>query len=478
MVVSSGLQRFCETWWTRLSDSAKVEHHLFAGEFFDLLGWVGVKGLGSQGALIPEGTASYVMRVGAETAVAAHFVVPGVLAPPGSVVEKGLDFCETTRRLVDATRSVQVDYAFIFDLYRSYLYDAATEELLLYADTPAEFDQGLGPVLPRSEVERGSLEEIRRQPRSYVARQLREWCHRWCAALVGDFRASEEVATLIIDRVLVLRFLLDQEISTQPARQWSQRFAGLLASAGDGDDVQGTGKALTGLFRDLWQDWRADLFADEASDETLEKDAVAVPLLSELRLLSRAKFTIPTILESFNFGEAAEKARVRMIPEDDEEREVYLAKQTPATMGSAQIAIDLADEGYRAIFHWLDKLVELYARLERDHDAKHKRRTALTDDMDLFAWSELNARRPRALYDKLEHAVESGLVVYYTSSRQLRTARLMLYLHLISRCAQGKERLDRFPRVEAALQPRPGMLDSDRKRIFQAADAGNQQDVI
>ena len=87
--------------------------------------------------------------------------------------------------------------------------------------------------------------------------------------------------------------------------------------------------------------------------------------------------------------------------------------------------------------------------------------------MDLFAWSERAAKRPKALADNLQYAVEHGMTIYYTSPRQLRTARLMLYLHLISRYYQTKQCFTHFPRMDNVLKPRPRMLDSDKKWIYQ-----------
>ena len=192
-----------------------------------------------------------------------------------------------------------------------------------------------------------------------------------------------------------------------------------------------------------------------------------MPLLKESALHSRTKFSIATILESFNYGEAAEKARVRMVPDANEDRDAYLAKQTAATIDDVRIELDLVDEGYRAIFHWFDKLVLLYQRLETEVDAQAHQDPSTQEEMDLFAWSERAAKRPKALADNLQYAVEHGMTIYYTSPRQLRTARLMLYLHLISRYYQTKQCFTHFPRMDNVLKPRPRMLDSDKKWIYQ-----------
>jgi len=79
-----------------------------------------------------------------------------------------------------------------------------------------------------------------------------------------------------------------------------------------------------------------------------------------------------------------------------------------------------------------------------------------------YTWSELDANRPSALSDKFQHVIESGLTVYYGSPRQRRTARLMLYLHLISAYDESKLRFSQFPSIETALVERPPSLDNEK----------------
>jgi hypothetical protein len=391
------------------------------------------------------------------------------LESPARLKEKGLDFCDATRRLVEAAQTLNVSYAFATDLFRSYLYDARTEELLLEADSAGDFSRTFGPLLAKTAVEQGDLDEIRRQPRSYVARQLRDWRHQWTETLSTELKGCHEGACLAVDRLLVLRFLLDRELLKRPGKHLKKRFHELIGLASNGR-FAGCGRQLVGLFHDVWLDWKADLFAAApALDTVLENDSLAAALLHEFSLLSRTKFTIPAILESFNYGDASEKARVRMIPEEDEERDRYLATRTLATVDEARIEVDLEDEGYRAVFYWLDRLIALYEQLEAAYDYETVRRDVLhvreEGDLDLFAWSEQDARRPRALHDKYNYAVERGLVLYYASPRQYRTARLMLYLYLIDRYDQTRHRLIAFPRVTQALIPRPRLLHKDRHSL-------------
>jgi hypothetical protein len=476
MRTTSAIQRLCESWWEKLADSTREDQHLYAEKFLALLGWNDADEL--EPAAVPghPTTLSYVIRSGGGNSMVAYFVLPGVLDPPSTIVKRGLDFCPITRALTDTNRVFGTPYAFVTDLFRSYLYDTKTDELLLYADTPAAFTAEFGDVLLRSNVEASKLDEVRRQPRSYVARQLREWIHRWTETLMSEWRAPEEAAWLVMDRLVTVRFLAEHDILRRPGAS-PNPIKRRLTPPPSGS-AEGCGQRLTNLFRELFDGWGAGMFAPQAPVEAiLEQDAVAGPLMSEMALLSRSKFSLATVLESFNYGDAAEKARVRMIPEDNEERQAYLAQQTCASIDEARIELDLADEGYRAIFRWFDQLVELYARLSAEFDMATQAQQGGTPDLDLFDWSELNAKRPRAFGDGLRHAIEQGLLIYCSSPRQFRTARLMLYLHIITRYEQGDARFSEFPTVETALQRRPHMLDSDRRRIFQGS-VENEWEVI
>jgi hypothetical protein len=467
------ITKLCETWWGKMADNTKVDQQRFAEQLLSLLGWKGLVPLEPKKRLAQVSCITYILRGGPQTTVAAHFVMPGALEPPATVAQQGLDYCDTTRLIIAEGAPSQADFAFITDLYRSYLYDARSGELLLAANTPAEFRREFGDmrggsrgVLSKANVDRGALEEVRRQPRSHVARQLRQWCQHWIETLAADQHLPEHLACLAVDRLLVVRFLFEHDILKRSGWRLRQRFSD-LANKVFADDTRGCGKLLTSLFHDIWFDWKADIFsAEPAINAVLEKDEVAAPMLREFALHSGNKFGLATILESFNHGDAAEKARVRMVPDENEEREMYLAKQTAATVDEVHVEIDIADEGYKAIFYWLDRLVDLYERLEIDFNAKTFRAAPQPEEMDLFAWSEINAKTPDALSDKFQHALEHGLTVYYSTPRQLRTARLMLYLHLISRYDQSGHKFTAFPKIDSIFKLRPRLLEVDRKWIY------------
>jgi hypothetical protein len=455
MGAANELQRLCEAWWEEIAHSTKHEHHRFAENFLELLGWHEPAPIAVQ-ALAPQLSAvSYILRGPGQTNVAAHFGIPGSLEPPSSVVERGLDFCEATRTLVEVSRSLHVPYCFVTDLFRSYLYDVRTDELLLYADSPGEFKKEMGMVIERGQIECGSLEELRRQPRTHVARQLREWRRRWSDTLAAFTEQPEEAVEIVLDRLVVLRFLLDHDIHKRSAWSLRTRYDEALAAAREPEPF-GCAQALLRLFRDMSSEWRASLFAPVTGlDEAIAQDELIAPLLVEFALLSRTKFALPTILESFNYGDASEKARIRLIPEDDEERLALLLKQTATTVDELEIEVDIEDEGYRAVTHWLDRLAQVYQRLAAEYESTEEVQAPADYDMDLLEWSERAALSPSAFTDPYHHALEQALTIHYASPRQRRTARLLVYLHVIARYAQRPDRFTRFPHIEAALKPRP-----------------------
>ncbi len=464
MVYRHEIRQLCETWWESLAHSPQAGQVRYAEEFLRLLEWDHAEGIRPAGVLDTT-SGSYLLCAEGRPSVMVHFQMPGSLEPPSALAERGLDFCDATRVLVSVTKGLRVKYAVISDLFRSYLYDTFTEELLLSADTPAEFAREMEETLRRTEVAAGSLEELRRPPRSNVARQLREWCQRWQQVLVAQGHVREETAELALDRIIVLRFLTGHNVLRRHGHAMRRRLNEIVARAclANGD---GCGRDLVRLFHDLWVELRADIFAPEPSlEKALERASITVPLLQELRLLGRSKFTIPVILEKFNFGDASEKARVRMVPEEDEERLAYLYKQTSATIEDARITVDIEDEGYRAIFWWLDRLVALYDRLGQEYECQSNHEQA-GSDIDLFTWSEIDAAKPAIVSDPYRHAVEHGIVLMYGSPRQYRTARLLLYLHLIHAHSLRRLKFDRFPNIEAALQRRPTMTEADRRRLF------------
>ncbi len=456
------ITRLCESCWERLADSTKIEQRSYAEELLGLLDWDQPIPFTPKEGAEALSAATYLLRGGGQTVVAVYFVPPGTLDPPSRVTERSLDFCPATRMLVNEAASMNVHYALVSDLYRSYLYDVDTDEFVLGADDPKAFNADFAPVLARSAMERGSLEELRRPPRSAVARHLREWMECWIDAIHKRTTLNAEQASLLLDRLLVVRYIFEKEILRRTKARLEQRFRELSAKAASPNSA-GCGEELVKLFHDMWFDWRLDLFqASPDLDRALANDAVAAPLLQELGLHSQAKFSIATILESFNHGDPAEKMRVRMVPDINEERDHYLHRQSLETIDQARIEIDLMEDGYRAIFHWFDAMVGLYDRLEVEFDSKTYNNVPQAQELDLFAWSEMDSDRPRACADKLAYACRHGFGIYYNGPRQLRIARLLMTLHLVSRYAETRQAVNAFPSLDKVLIKRPRVLSSER----------------
>jgi hypothetical protein len=457
----TGISKLCESWWTQVTDATKIEHQRYVQSLLALLDWDQPIPYTPQAGAAALSVSPFLLRAGGQTAVTAFFVLPGTLEPPTATIERGLDYCPATRILVDDARQINVNYALISDLNRSYLYDARTDELLLHADDPKTFESDFVPVLRKTQMERGALEELRRQPRSVVARRLREWLAHWQENLCAQLSVTETQAHMVLDRLLVVRFLFDHEILRRTKWRLQQRFHDLEISAATGGADCGEG--LVKLFHDMWFDWKIELFrADPSLDTALSQSPVVAALLSEFALLSRSKFNIATILESFNYGDPTEKMRVRTVPDENEEREIYLAKHSLDTIDTAQIQVELKEEGYRAIFYWFDKVVRLYDRLGLEFDCQTQQETHAVEDLDLFAWSELNANRPDACADSIAYACEHGFGVYYESPRQYRVARLLLTLHLISRYHENRQAINAFPSLEDVFMQHPTTLPAER----------------
>jgi hypothetical protein len=468
MGISYELEKLCEAWWKALANASKDDQRRHAEQFLSVLGWSSPIAVETEARAASCSPISYVLG-GEAHHMAAFFVMPGGLKPPSAVVERHLDFCETTRLVVDVCGQMGIPYVLVTDLFRAYLYDVATDELLLYADTPTDFNRVFGEILTRPAVQQGELDELRRQPRSYLARQLREWGQRWCDVIWEKSGASREDASVIVDRLFVLQYLFtrDRDILRRAGWQLRRRYCDVRTLAKSSAPA-GTGAKLNRFFTDIYLHWKAELFAPvRVLAEALDNDAIAVPLLRELDLLTKSMFAPGTILESFNDGEAAEKARVRMIPEEDEERRMYINTRSLDDLNDIKIEVDVVDEGYRAVVFWFDRLVQLFTRLETEFEVASEYQASSEGDLDLFAWSEQNALKPRALVEPYCYIFEHAFVCYCATERQYRTARLMLYLHLIGLYAKGRRPIADFPPVEKALRERPLVLASDRKQIYQ-----------
>lgn len=447
---ASEIAKLCESWWGRLTDSSKVEQRAYVMKLLALLDWDLPIPFSPQDTAERLNALTYLLRGDGQTTIATYFLMPGALDAPSTVIEKGLDYCSTTRALMQESQSPNISYVLISDLYRSYFYDAHTDELLLHADDPTTFNREIADFLKRGQVARGALEEIRREPRSVTARRLRDWRKRWKRSFSEYNQVCETTLDALMDRLIVIRFLFQYDILRRTRRRLLARFMDIVAEATTDSATARLecGGKLVRLFHDMWLDWSADMFCPiEELDELLEENEQAAAMLKEFMLLAQSKFSIATILESFNYGDPTEKMRVRMVPDNNEERDACLKRQRLDTIDDVRIELEVHTEGYRAIFHWFDKLISVYDRLDLEFEAKAHHETPAPGDVDLFAWSALDAKRPAACTDKLGHACAEGFGMHYTSEKELRISRLLLVLHLITLCAKKQQASEQLPSI-------------------------------
>jgi len=445
------VERQCEAWGSvpALDERLGARQHA-AREFLGLFGWANPEIWTSPDLSESNHSVSFRWHDVDAPSVVAHFVPNGALDGPASLEKRGLDLDVHSAQVVSAVNRQGIHYAFVTDMQVFYLYDARNASLLLTAESPVAFVRDFDDVLIDAQLRAGSLSDVRRQPRSYVARQLRLWQERCWEMLHTEWRVEDSAAHLAIDRLLVLRYALDAGVLDRPGWEVAAPFA-VLVSPFCQRPIKGCGQAFVELCGAAGKQWRAGIYeALPSLESVLEQDEVAETLLRECGLLSRAKFDPATVLESFNFGDASEKARVRMIPEENEDRLEFLSAQTVDTIDDARVEVDLEEEGYRSITHWLDQLLACYARVSATVAASDAG-TSNESDMDLFDWSAKNDAQPNAVRDPWTYAFEQGLVIRFKTERQFRTARLLLYLYVVDRYAESGIRLNGFPPIEGAF---------------------------
>lgn len=435
-----------------------------AEAFLEAMGWTDPLPVACPGEVARFDAAAFLLTRNGIGAAVALFLGAGHLRAPGVLEEQSLDFGPATRVLSHAVRTMRVRYALLTDLTYAYLYDTQTDELLTWADSPESIAREICADLSARRVEEGTLDEFRRPPRSQVARSLREWRDRWVDELAGRHGLEENSANHLLDRLVLLRYMAERNALRRAGWHLRPVVDDILRRAVSGN-AAGLGAAVTKLWEGIARQWRAQLFAGTPqAGAVLEDEAASGPLLQELAFQCRAKFQPETILESFNYGDAQEKARVRMVPEPDEERQGMLRRQRPEQADEIRLSVDVDSEGYRAIGYWLDQLVGAYARLDREFEKTPPDSAAVTEPAplseDLIAWSEDVETTPRAFRDPYQQAIEKGLELRYRTPQQRRVGRLMLYLHLMERYRAAKIRLVRFPDVDAAFRPDGRMADS------------------
>ena len=478
MAVRQDIQRLCESWWRELANVARDEYRQFAVQFLGLHGWHKPSLVKTRGTSQKTAALSFLVHDSGPAPFAAHFVPRGVIDPPKTLIDDGLDFCPATRALASDSQALGVQYAFITDLFKSYLYDVQTEELLLHANTPEDYVTEFGELLTEGAVSNGSLEEVRRQPRSFAARQLREWMQRWCDTLTMNWGVPEDTILLFMDRLIVLRYVLEHGMIDLPGWCEAKPLADILNRMARGASI-GCGAEVIALFHHVARTWDATLFdRDESLEALFGQDEVAGPLLQEFGMLSKGKFDTAIVLEQFNYGDATEKARVRMIPEEDPERSTVLGRQRPGTIDKMNLELDVAEEGYRSLLHWFDRITDVYNRIDSEQQEASSVPLQVEEDAELFGWSDDEPSPGQTPDNPFRRVMSQGLAVYCASDRQFRTARLLLYLHIIEQYKRTRTPFARFPDVERALRPRPVVLEADRRQIYGTARHSSEWEAI
>lgn len=469
MSVEQKILTLCDRWWTELSHSESGTMKPVAQEWMGYLGWAVEEALYLEGA-----ACAFNVDSASGQRIIFYFTMPGALETPSVMIEKGLDYCECTLALLGESQLEGYDYAVMGDLNRSYVYDVRSGELLLHSDSPNLFVRDVMPELLKSSVDDQGLDEVRRDPGSAVARQLRVWSQRWATILSREPNGSEGVADAIMDRVLVLRFLYDHSICESPSWSYRMHFTQLITTAYDESPARAR-RALLRLMDDLHRIWQSDMFVpDDSVRRIITRSIVVVEMIQELALMSKNKFTQATILESFNFGEAAEKARVRLVPEYSEERELWLARLSETQLGDSKIELDIMEEGYRSIPHWFDRLLNALMRVGREHDLTEvasECTVAAPDfeengELDLFSWREEEPNYAQtessSEVDLIKVCLQRLFVVWAVGERQQRTARMMLLLHLIELYASDRYAFGVFPGIEQVITERPTLQGSEK----------------
>lgn len=393
------------------------------------------------------GALCYLLRADSGTTIVSYFLRPGLLETPALLLEEKRDHSPLSLALAAESQAPNIQYLFISDLGRSFLYHMPDGELLRAADTPEVFHRELQSQLRRNRVQAGALDELPRASRCARAKSLEQWRDYWKETLQREVSVSDEVLHLLFDRLVLLRYLFQRNIFRRTLPNLKERFFRLCQTDpfSEAPPVRNWDKKLRALFHDMWLDWRIALFEPDTDfDIFLSRPSSLPRLLQSSLLLSDTLFQFDVILESFNAGDAREKLLVRMVPDHDEEREILLRRQTVDTIDHLQIEVEIRDEGYRAILHWLRRVLNAYEQIDAtfDHPASLM---SNEEEADLFLWSERNQDRPEACTDPIGHLCAHGLRIRCVTAAQHRLASLLLNLGLIDLCQEKHQACERLP---------------------------------
>jgi len=457
------IKQLCDHWWKNKHSGAREKDiRSVTEEFLQILGWETHEAIDSETS-----DAAYLVRGRRdETTIAFHVIDSMKLEPPSLVVERGMDYCDCTLMLSGEAHEDGYQFVAVTDFNRFYLYEVTSDELLIHADSPQQFTMEMMESLQKDVVDDFAFDDLHRSPRSLKARQLRCWCEDWFHKLSHREYDAERAADAILDRMVMMRFLYEHPICETEEWSFKEQFDEVAGLAFDGPAAD-AGKALLQLMGELNRRWGMSFFArDEQVERILLDEQVCIPMVKELALHGQAKFDYSTILESFNYGDASEKARVRLVPEHSEERESLIRRLCDEVLEAGKLEVDVLDEGYRIIVHWFERLLVRYADMETDFAIHAGAALAQGDGMDLLHWSRVeNGNGPKD-DGVLQFAVKNGFRIWYDSERQYRTARMIMYMYLIEWYEQHSLPCLQFPDVGTMLDKRPAMLESDKKQIY------------
>ncbi|HOV31920.1 MAG TPA: hypothetical protein PLX23_00990 [Candidatus Hydrogenedens sp.] len=456
-----------ESWWKWAQATQGVERYRYIEDFFHRLGWKTFIPMPETDVIKNTNTLPFMLTTSNGKGFYIAIVPEHLLTLPSEIKNKSLDFCPLSRLLLDEFSMDYSPFVLITDFCKFHLYSMPDQTLIMWADYPAQFQVEMAPIFLESSISNGSLDEIPHKPKSVMACELREWNANWVKNFSHHANLSEEKANIILDRFIILHHVFSNRIFWKTHEFLEERFLDLIDLVITQPASQEIGEGLIALFHDMWFDWRIDVFQiDSEIDRILSQDEIVSELLYEYPLLSPKKFDTAVLLESFNYGDALERMRVRMVPEPNPDRETYLHAQTKETIDQAQIRVDISEEGYRAIVFWFDRLIKCYEMLEESEMADLPSPESIDD---LWSWGQWNNNIPMTFRNKIQQACHQGFRIYYQSSRQLRIARLLLTIHLIQLYSQSKYPLERFPSMEQVFVKKTEPIPSERSQSKRAS---------
>ncbi len=461
-----------DCWWRLAYNSTGSERYRYSEDFFRRLGWEVFTPLPETNNMKHLGCFNFLLSTPNQKNLQAIIVPKDSIYPPSKLKNNYLDFCPVSRIILQETEKKYSPFVFITDFSKFHLYSIHDQTLVLWADYPAQFIHDLAPYLLSENVEKNSLEEIPRVTKSILAKELRNWFFYWQKKLYTTMKLPEEKSDILLDRFIVLHHVFSNQLFPRTREKFQIRFLELIENAMFDYKPETISEELIALFHDIWFHWRISPFQiDGEIDSALTDQELAVELLQNYLLLSPQKFEIPILLESFNYGDAQERMRIRMVPEPNPERELHLKNQSKETIDDAKIEIDIKEEGYRAILFWFDRLIKCYEDLE-NREFPQQPNADNDSEEDLWTWGINYNSKPSALKDKIGFACSNGFKIIYQTPRQLRIARLILTIHLIELYAQKNPNLEKFPHIERIFIHKPAIIPSERaitSRLYQTS---------